>query len=139
MKKYWLAFASVIMIAVGLIRGKIGIDLLIDGDTLSAIESVKGSPESLKAAGICLIIVCCLLVSSGIILTVRRYVANYVYCWISLLIFLVYGFINSFLLFDRLFIPGQLIDLGISLVTAVFLILGKDSIKSKYIQEYEYK
>ena len=28
MKKYWLAFASVIMIVVGLIRGKIGVDLL---------------------------------------------------------------------------------------------------------------
>ena len=67
------------------------------------------------------------------------YVANYVYCWISLLVFLVYGFINSFLVFGMLFVPGQLIDLGISFVVGLFLVLGKDSIRSKYIQEYEYK
>ena len=139
MKKYWLAFASVIMIVVGLIRGKIGVDLLIDSDNLSALEPVQGSPAELKIAGICLIIVCLLLISSGIILTIKRYVANYVYCWISLLVFLVYGFINSFLVFGMLFVPGQLIDLGISFVVGLFLVLGKDSIRSKYIQEYEYK
>ena len=138
MKKYWLAFASVLMIVVGLIRGKWGVDLLIDGDKLALMDPITASAGTLKTAGIFLIIICVMLVSSGLILTVRRFVNIYIYCWISLGCFLVYGFINGFMLFGHPLAGTQFIDLGICIVTGLFLVLGKDSIKPKQIQSYEH-
>ncbi|MDD2951683.1 MAG: hypothetical protein PHC95_00750 [Parabacteroides sp.] len=139
MKKYWLTFASVLMIVVGLLRGMGGVTLLIQGDKLDLGLPITASPEGLKIAAYSLIAVCCLLVISAICLTIRRYVANYAFCWISLLLFLIGGIVNGFLLFGHPLAGGQLMNWGISFVIGLLLVLGKDTVKSKHIQEYEYK
>lgn len=139
MKKYWLTFASVLMIVVGLLRGMGGVTLLTHGDKLNLGTPLTATPGELKAAAYSLIVVCCLLVISGICLTVRRYVAVYALSWISLLLFLIGGIVNGFLLFGHLLAGGQLMNWAITFVIGLLLVLGKDTVKSKYIQEYEYK
>ena len=123
----------------GLIRERSGIDLLVDGDKIEIIDPVKASITDLKVVGWCLVVVSILLISSAITVTIRKYVSCYIYCWISLLVFLISGIVNSFLLYRSFFTPEQWIDWGICFVVALFLILGKDRIKSKYIQDSEYR
>lgn len=139
MKKYWLTFASVLMILVGLLRGMGGVTLLKQGDKLELGLPITGTPGELKAAGISLVVVCCLLVISAIMLTIRRYVQNYAFCWISLFLFLIGGIVNGYLIFGHPLAGGQAMNWGISFVIGVFLVLGKDAVRTKYIQEYEYK
>lgn len=139
MKKYWLAFASFLMIVVGLLRGMGGVTLLTNGDKLQLELPIVASPLELKIAAYSLFAVCCLLVVSAVCLTIRRSVKNYAFCWISLLLFLAGGMINGFLLFGHPLGSGQLINWGISLLIGLFLVLGKEAIKPKNIQSYEYK
>ena len=139
MKKYWLTFASVLMIVVGLLRGMGGVTLLTHGDKLELGLPITASPDELKIAAYSLIAVCCLLVVSAICLTIRRYVANYAFCWISLLLFLIGGIVNGFLLFGDPLAGGQMLNFGICIIIGAFLVFGKDTVKSKYIQDYEYK
>ena len=137
MKKYWLSFASVLMIVVGLLRGMGGVTLLTQGDKLDLGLPVTATPVELKIAAYSLIAVCCLLIISAICLTIRRLVSNYAFCWISLGLFLVGGLINGFLLFGHPLGSGQLINWGVSLVIGLCLVLGKDAVHPKYIQSYE--
>lgn len=139
MKKYWLTVASFLMIIVGLLRGMGGATLLANGDKLQLEAPVTASAAELKIAAYSLLAVCCLLVVSAVCLTIRRSVKNYAFCWISLLLFLAGGMINGFLLFGHPLGTGQLINWGICLLTGLFLVLGKEAIKPKNIQSYEYK
>ena len=127
MKKYWLSFASFLMIIVGLLRGVGGITLLTQGDKLDLGLPVTATPVELKIAAYSLIAVCCLLIISAICLTIRRLVSNYAFCWISLGLFLVGHPLGS----------GQLINWGVSFVIGLCLVLGKDDVHPKYIQSYE--
>ena len=74
MKKYWLSFASVLMIVVGLLRGMGGVTLLTQGDKVNLGLPVTASPAELKIAAYSLIAVCLLLVISAVSLTIRRLV-----------------------------------------------------------------
>ena len=116
MKKYWLSFASVLMIIVGLLRGMGGVTLLTQGDKVNLGLPVTASPTELKIAAYGLIAVCLLLVISAVSLTIRRLVSNYAFCWASLLLFLASGLINGFLLFGHPLGSGQLINWGVSFV-----------------------
>lgn len=137
MKKYWLSFASVLMIIVGLLRGMGGVTLLTQGDKVNLGLPVTASPTELKIAAYGLIAVCLLLVISAVSLTIRRLVSNYAFCWASLLLFLASGLINGFLLFGHPLGSGPAYQLGCQLRHRLCLVLGKDSVHSKYIQEYE--
>lgn len=137
MKKFWLTCASVIMMVVGLIRGMDGINICIDGENVDLGTKIAASPEALTFVGICLIIVAILLIVAAIGLTLRRVIGMYVFSWISLGLFLVSGFINDFILFGYPFSIPQLIDWGITIAVALFLILGRESIRPKFIQSYE--
>ena len=137
MKKYWLSFASILMIVVGLLRGMGGVTLLTHGDKLDLGLPVTASPAELKIAAYSLIAVCLLLVISAVSLTIRKLVSNYAFCWASLGLFLVGGLVNGFLLFGHPLGSGQLINWGVSFVIGLCLVLGKDAVHPKYIQEYE--
>ena len=137
MKKYWLSFASVLMIVVGLLRGMGGVTLLTHGDKLDLGLPVTASPAELKIAAYSLVAVCLLLVISAVSLTIRKLVSNYAFCWASLGLFLVSGLVNGFLLFGHPLGSGQLINWGVSFVIGLCLVLGKDAVHPKYIQEYE--
>ena len=139
MKKYWLTFASVLMIVIGLEKGMGGIMLLMHGDKLSPEVHLTATPGELKAAAWIMIAICCLLVIPAVALTIRRYVANYALAWAGLFLFLIGGIVNSFLLFGNMLAGGQPTSWAISFVIGLFLVLGKNAVKSKYIQAYEYK
>lgn len=139
MKKYWLTFASLLMIVVGLLRGMGGVTLLTNGDTLNLGLPVTASSVELKIAATSLLVVCCLLVISAVCLTIRRSSANYAFCWASLLLFLAGGLVNGILLFGHPLGSGQLINWGISFLIGLCLVLGKNAVHPKYIQSYEDK
>ena len=127
------------MIVVGLLRGVGGVTLLTQGEKVELGLPVIASPTELKIVAYTLIAVCLLLIVSAISLTIRRLVSNYAFCWLSLLLFLASGLANSVLLFGRPLGSGQLINWGVSFVIGVCLVLGKNAVHSKYIQEYENK
>ena len=124
------------MIVVGLLRGMGGVTLLTHGDKLDLGLPVTASPAELKIAAYSLIAVCLLLVISAVSLTIRKLVSNYAFCWASLGLFLVSGLVNGFL-FGHPLGSGQLINWGVSFVIGLCLVLGKDAVHPKYIQEYE--
>lgn len=129
MKKYALTIASFLMIIVGLLRGMGGLALLSDGKDLDLDYPVTASPQGLDAAAYSLLIVCLLLIFSGLALTIRRIRPIWLLSWISVLLFLIGGAVNGFLLFGHPLGSGQLINLAISCVIGACLFIGKERIR----------
>lgn len=129
MKKYALTIASFLMIIVGLLRGMGGLALLSEGKDLDLGYSVIASPHEMDAAAYSLLVVCFLLILSGLALTVRRRRATWILSWVSVVLFLIGGAVNGFLLFGHPLGSGQLINLAISGVIGACLFIGKERIR----------
>lgn len=128
MKKYWLTIASFLMIIIGLLRGTGGVSLL--GEKAPELDiPIVASPEEITIAAYSLLIVCVLLIASGLSLTVRRTRVNWILSWGSILLFLAGGVINGFLLFGHPLGTGLIINLVISCLIGICLIMGKDNIR----------
>lgn len=100
-----------------------------DGKNLDLGYPVTASPQEIDAAAYSLLIVCLLLILSGLALTIRRIRAIWLLSWISVLLFLIGGAVNGFLLFGHPLGSGQLINLAISCVIGVCLFIGKERIR----------
>lgn len=129
MKKYALTVASFLMIIVGLLRGMGGLALLGEGKNLDLGHPVIASPHEMDAAAYSLLVVCFLLILSGLALTVRRRRATWILSWVSVVLFLIGGAVNGFLLFGHPLGSGQLINLAISGVIGACLFIGKECIR----------
>lgn len=127
MKKYWLAIASFLMIVTGLLRGVGGLSLL--GKTPETDIPIVASPGEITIAGYSLLIVCVLFIAAGLSLTVRRTHASWVFSWGSIVLFLIGGIVNGFLLFGHPLGSGQIINLVASCLIGVCLVLGKNNIR----------
>lgn len=126
MKKYALTIASFLLVLTGLARGMGGLGLLSEGAAVDLTHPITASPAEIKIAAYSLLIVCLLLIVSGISLTVRRTRTNWIAGWISLFLFLAGGVVNGFLLFGHPLLHGQLINIAVSILTGFFLVWGKD-------------
>lgn len=129
MKKYALTIASFLMIIVGLLRGMGGVALLTDRENLDLGLPLTASPTEADAAAYSLLVVCFLLVVSGLWLTIRRIRATWWLSWISVLLFLIGGAVNGFLLFGHPLSGGQMLNLAISCVIGACLFMGKERIR----------
>lgn len=129
MKKYALTIASFLMIIVGLLRGMGGLALLSDGKNLDLGYPVTASPAAIDVAAYSLLVVCFLLILSGLALTIRRIRATWILSWVSTVLFLIGGAVNGFLLFGHPLGSGQLINLAISCVIGACLFIGKERIR----------
>lgn len=129
MKKYALTIASFLMIIVGLLRGMGGVALLTDRENLDLGLPLTASPTEADAAAYSLLVVCFLLVVSGLWLTIRRIRVTWWLSWISVLLFLIGGAVNGFLLFGHPLSAGQMLNLAISCVIGACLFMGKERIR----------
>lgn len=126
MKKYALTIASFLLVLTGLSRGMGGLGLLSEGARVDMTHTITASPAEIRIAAYSLLVVCLLLIVSGISLTVRRTRTNWIAGWVSLLLFLIGGVVNGVLLFGHPLLHGQLINIGICILTGFFLVWGKD-------------
>lgn len=129
MKKQALTIASFLMIIVGLLRGMGGLALLTDRENLDVGFPLTASSGEMDAAAYSLLAVCCLLVFSGLSLTIRRVRVTWLLSWASMLLFLVGGAVNGFLLFGHPLATGQWINLGICCIIGICLFIGKERIR----------
>lgn len=129
MKKYALTIASFLMIIIGLLRGMGGLALLADRENLDLSLPLTASPAEADAAAYSLLVVCGLLVASGLSLTVRRIRATWRLSWASVLLFLIGGAVNGFLLFGHPLSSGQILNLAISCMIGACLFIGKERIR----------
>lgn len=130
MKKHVLTIASFLMIIVGLLRGMGGLALLTDRENLDTGLPLTASPGEADAAAYSLLAVCFLLVLSGLLLTIRRVRFTWLLSWVSILLFLIGGAVNGFLLFGHPLSSGQGINLGICCVIGACLFIGKERIRN---------
>lgn len=130
MKKQGLTIASLLMIIVGLLRGMGGLALLTDRESLDLDLPLTASPGEADAAAYSLLVVCFLLVLSGLSLTIRRVRLTWLLSWVSILLFLIGGAVNGFLLFGHPLATGQWINLGICCVIGTCLFIGKERIRN---------
>ncbi len=128
-KKYWLKIAAVIMVLAGIIRAIGGIALLLKGDRLDTEITMIASDTEIYIVAICLLIIGILFVYAAINLLRDYSQKSWNLCWIVLLLFILNGLLNGYLLFGQPLDQGQKINFVIVIIIGVFLFLGKPALE----------
>lgn len=128
-RKYWLIVASIIMIIIGLLRGLGGISLLLKGNQLNTASPIIANKTQIIIVAFGLLLICGLLIYASIHL-IRKYLRkSWNFCWIILVLFLIDGLLNGFILFGQPLDQGQKINVIAVLIVGLFLVIGKPSLK----------
>ena len=115
------------MFLIGLLRGFGGVFSLTKG--IETVTSTNIAPWKTTIASTGLLAVALFLITSACLLFVRKDKTAWVFSWISVGLFLIGGFVNGFLLFGKPHIDGQIINWSVSILIAIFLLLGKKNLK----------
>ncbi|RPH34005.1 MAG: hypothetical protein EHM93_02255 [Bacteroidales bacterium] len=128
-RKYWLVIASVIMILIGVLRGIGGISLFQKGNQLiTDIPIIATNPQiSLIAFG--LLLICALFIFAAINLIRKNSRRSWIFCWLVLLLFLLGGLLNGYILFGHPIDKGQMINFIAVFIVSIFLYTGKTALK----------
>lgn len=127
MKNRYLIIASVFMIIVGLFRGIGGLLLILNGKGVTDDPSDLLPVRMFSLVAIGLIIVFIFFAVAAYLTLSRKDNVGWVLSWIAIVIFLLDGVINGFILFGKPRFQGQLINIIASLLIAIPLILAKTS------------
>ncbi len=127
--KVYFIIASVLMALVGLLRGTGGILLLLQGNKVAVEPPIASSDIVAKLCGVGLIVVMLILLYAAYTLSKKRSYFSWKLSWIGIVIFLLGGLINGFLMFGNPFVQDQIINFSASILIALFLILGKKGIR----------
>ncbi|NOX84699.1 MAG: hypothetical protein GXO86_01845 [Chlorobi bacterium] len=127
-KKYWLKIAAVIMVLAGVIRAIGGIALLLKGDRLDIEMTITASDLQIIIVAIGLLIIGILFVYAAINLLRDYSKKSWNICWIILLLFILSGLLNGFLLFGQPLDQGLKINFAIVIIIGVLLYLGKPAL-----------
>jgi uncharacterized membrane protein YfcA len=128
-KKYWLIIAAVIMTLVGVLRAIGGIALLTKGNQLDTGIPIIASENQIYIVATGLLIIGILFVIASINLIRNYSKMSWNTCWIVLLLFILGGLLNGFLLFGQPLDQGQKINLIAVILIGLFLVLGKPALK----------
>ncbi len=128
-RKYRLIIASVLMIIAGLIKAFDGLALLIKGNQFDPDFAIIASEKQIIIAAFGLLTVSLLLYASAIYLMRTLTKRSYLFSWIVLLLFILDGVTNGYLLFGQLLYSGQLLNIILFLLSGLFLFLGKSTLK----------
>ena len=129
MKKYWLIISAVIMILIGILRAIGGIALLTKGNQLNTEVPIIASEVQIYIVAIGLLIIGILLVYASINLLRKYSKMSWNICWIILILFLLGGLLNGYLLFGQPLDQGQKINFAVAIFVGLFLFLGKSALK----------
>ena len=128
-RKYFLTIASIIMMLVGVLRAFGGIALLKKGNQLNTEIPIIASEMQIFIVAIGLLTIGVLLVSAAINLVRNNSKRSWNICWFTLLIFLLDGLLNGFLLFGQPLDQGQKINLIAIILVGILLLVGKRYLK----------
>ena len=128
-KKYWIIISAVIMVLIGILRAIGGIFLLTKGNQLDTGIPIIASDTQIYIVSIGLLIIGILLVCASINLVRKYSKMSWNICWIVLILFLLGGLLNGYLLFGQPLDQGQKINLTAAILAGLFLFLGKPALK----------
>ena len=129
--RYQVAISSLLMIFIGLFRSIGGISLLLGGDQLDTKVPILASAGQLNGVGIGLLIVGILLIVSAAYFWRRLTRRSWILCWIALIIFLLDGLVDGFILFGRPLAQGQIINLSAAIIIGILLYHNRPQSKSE--------
>lgn len=128
-RKYWFVVASIIMILIGILRGIGGLSLFLKGNQLVTDIPIVATDLQINLVAFGLVLICALFIFVSINL-IRKYSRrSWILCWLVLLLFLLGGLMNGFLLFGHPIDQGQKINFIAVLLVSVFLFIGKPALK----------
>ncbi len=128
-EKYWLIITAFIMTLIGILRAIGGIALLTKGNHLDTVIPIIASDMQVYAVSVGLLIIGVLLVWASFNLIRKYSKKSWNICWIVLLLFLLGGLINGYVLFGKPLDQGQKINLTAAILAGLFLFLGKPALK----------
>ena len=129
-RKYALITASILLIILGLLRGSGGMFLLIRRAQLQTDNPIVASNFQIMMVGLGLLIVGVLFILAAVYLMKNSSYRSWLFSWIVLIIFLLDGLINGYLLFGKPLDPGQRINTIAVIVVGILLFLGRPALKS---------
>lgn len=129
--KNWLIISAVIMIIVGVLRAVGGIALLAKGNRLDTEIPIVASDMQIYVVSIGLMIIGFLLVYASINLVIKCSKMSWNLCWTALILFLLGGLLNGYLMFGQPLDQGQKINFTAAILVGLFLILGKSALKTQ--------
>ena len=113
------------MIIIGLLRGVGGIVLFMNGNQLQIDAPIIATNFEINLIAVGLLLICVLLIIAAINLIITYSRKSWIYCWIVLILFLLDGLLNGYLLFGHPLDQGQRINFIAATVSGVLLLLGK--------------
>jgi hypothetical protein len=128
--RYQVAISSLLMIFIGLFRSIGGISLLLGGDQLDTKVPILASAGQLNGVGIGLLTVGILLIVSAAYFWRRLTRRSWLLCWIALIIFLLDGLVDGFILFGQPLAQGQIINLSAAIIIGILLYHNRPQSKS---------
>lgn len=129
--RYQVAISSLLMIFIGLFRSIGGISLLLGGDQLDTKVPILASAGQLNGVGIGLLTVGILLIVSAAYFWRRLTRRSWILCWIALIIFLLDGLVDGFILFGQPLAQGQIINLSAAIIIGILLYHNRPQSKSE--------
>ena len=129
--RYQVAISSLLMIFIGLFRSIGGISLLLGGDQLDTKVPILASAGQLNGVGIGLLTVGILLIVSAAYFWRRLTRRSWLLCWIALIIFLLDGLVDGFILFGQPLAQGQIINLSAAIIIGILLYHNRPQSKSE--------
>ena len=128
-RKICLYVAGVLMVLIGLLRGLGGV-LSLTGGIETAVGTDFLSWKTI-VAGLGLLIVALLLIIAACLLFFKRNKLAWNISWVSIILFIIGGLVNGFLLFGKPQIDGQIVNWSVSIFICLFLLTGKKALKEK--------
>jgi len=113
------------MILVGLLRSLGGVILFIKGANMHTDVPMIATSMQITIVAWGLVIVGLFLIFAAINLLRKITNKSWSSCWIALLLFLLDGVMNGFLLFGHPLDRGQMINVFATILISLFLILGR--------------
>ena len=129
--RYQVAISSLLMIFIGLFRSIGGISLLLGGDQFDTKVPILASAGQLNGVGIGLLTVGILLIVSAAYFWRRLTRRSWILCWIALIIFLLDGLVDGFILFGQPLAQGQIINLSAAIIIGILLYHNRPQSKSE--------
>lgn len=131
-KKTFLSIASVLMIAIGILRGLGGISLFLKGNSLETNQRIIANELQIKMVAIGLIIVCILLIYAAVALLWKNTKKAWYISLLVLVLFFINGIINGYLLFGQPVAQGQMINIITVITCSGLLFSGKTALCKNY-------
>ena len=127
-KRTFIIIASVVMLLIGILRGKGGILLLINGNQVALDPPIMAGSLVARCCGAGLIAVLVVFVVSAFKLLKHNSLSGWNLSWIGMVIFLLGGLLNGFLLFGNPFVQDQVINFGASAIILLCLLAGRPAV-----------